>query len=73
MPVRIVSQSANPKETHRNRREKLPEILRTAPKPRGSKHEKVALKDVERIDKLFMDVGEAAEHLRKYEEKLMYH
>jgi len=37
------------------------------------KHEKVTVEDVERVDKLFMDIGEAAEHLRKYEEKLMTH
>jgi len=35
--------------------------------------EKVNVKDVERVDKLFMDVGEAAEHLKKYEEKMMLH
>lgn len=40
---------------------------------RATKREKVAREDVERVDKLFMDIGEAAEHLRKYEEKLMYH
>ncbi len=40
---------------------------------RAMKHEKVSVEDVERVDKLFMDVGEAAEHLRKYEEKLMHH
>ena len=37
------------------------------------KRERVTIEDVERVDSLFMDVGEAAEHLRKYEEKLMYH
>ncbi|MDI6691051.1 MAG: RuvB-like domain-containing protein [Candidatus Bathyarchaeota archaeon] len=37
------------------------------------KHKSVTLEDVERVDALFMDVGEASEHLRKYEEKLMYH
>jgi len=37
------------------------------------KREKVTVEDVERVDKLFMDIGEAAEHLRKYEEKLMTH
>lgn len=36
-------------------------------------HEKVLVKDVARVDSLFMDIGEAAEHLRKYEEKLMHH
>jgi TBP-interacting protein len=40
---------------------------------RAVKREKVSFEDVERVDKLFMDIGEAAEHLRKYEEKLMYH
>jgi len=40
---------------------------------RAMKHEKVSVEDVERVDELFMDVGEAAEHLRKYEEKLMHH
>ncbi len=40
---------------------------------RTAKHEKVTVNDVERVDKLFMDIGEAAEHLRKYEEKLMHH
>jgi len=37
------------------------------------KHEAVTIEDVERVDSLFMDVSEAAEHLKKYEEKLMYH
>ena len=37
------------------------------------KSEVVTLKDVERVDSLFMDVSEATKHLRKYEEKLMYH
>ncbi|MDI6805234.1 MAG: RuvB-like domain-containing protein [Candidatus Bathyarchaeia archaeon] len=37
------------------------------------KRKSVTLEDVERVDALFMDVGEASEHLRKYEEKLMYH
>jgi TBP-interacting protein len=36
-------------------------------------HKKVTVKDVERVDSLFMDVGEASEHLRKYEDKLMHH
>lgn len=35
--------------------------------------EKVTVKDVERVDKLFMDIGEAADYLREYEEKLMTH
>jgi len=37
------------------------------------KREEVNVEDVERVDKLFMDVGEAAEHLKKYEEKMMLH
>jgi len=37
------------------------------------KREKVRVEDVERVDKLFMDVGGAAEHLKKYEEKMMLH
>lgn len=35
--------------------------------------EKIVGKDVERVDELFMDVTEAAEYLKKYEEKLMVH
>ncbi|UCE57565.1 MAG: RuvB-like helicase [Candidatus Bathyarchaeota archaeon] len=37
------------------------------------KHEKITVEDVERVDKLFMDIGEAAEHLKKYEDKMMLH
>lgn len=37
------------------------------------KRKTVTLEDVERVDALFMDISEASEHLRKYEEKLMYH
>ena len=37
------------------------------------KHKTVTVKDVERVDSLFMDVGEASEHLKKYEDKLMHH
>ena len=37
------------------------------------KHESVTLDDVERVDSLFMDVQEATEHLRRYEDKLLYH
>lgn len=40
---------------------------------RAAKREKVTVEDVERVSGLFMDIGEAADHLRKYEEKLMYH
>jgi DNA helicase TIP49 (TBP-interacting protein) len=35
--------------------------------------EKVTVQDVERVNNLFMDIGEAMEHLRKHEEKLMTH
>ncbi len=35
--------------------------------------EKVTVEDVERVDDLFMDIGEAAEYLRKYEDRLMKH
>ncbi|MCD6530314.1 RuvB-like helicase [Candidatus Bathyarchaeota archaeon] len=38
-----------------------------------AKRDTVIVEDVERVGNLFMDVNEAAEHLRKYEEKLMYH
>jgi len=37
------------------------------------KRKAVTVEDVERVDSLFMDIGEASEHLRKYEDKLMYH
>ncbi|MCS7096179.1 MAG: RuvB-like domain-containing protein [Candidatus Bathyarchaeota archaeon] len=35
--------------------------------------EKITLEDVQRVDELFMDVAEASEYLRKYEEKLLVH
>jgi DNA helicase TIP49 (TBP-interacting protein) len=35
--------------------------------------DKVTVKDVEKVDQLFMDIGEAAEYLKKFEEKLMTH
>ncbi|RLI11248.1 TATA box-binding protein [Candidatus Bathyarchaeota archaeon] len=37
------------------------------------KHNSVVLEDVNRVDSLFMDVQEATDHLRRYEDKLMYH
>jgi TBP-interacting protein len=40
---------------------------------KASKKGKVTVEDVERVDDLFMDIGEAAEYLRKYEERLMIH
>jgi TBP-interacting protein len=39
---------------------------------RVEKREKVTSDDVERVRSLFMDISEATEHLKKYEEKLMY-
>ncbi len=40
---------------------------------RALNNEKVSLEDVQRVDDLFMDINEAAEYLRKYEEKMMIH
>ena len=40
---------------------------------RVAKRDVVEVEDVRRVDGLFMDVGEAAEYLRKYEEKMMRH
>jgi TBP-interacting protein len=40
---------------------------------KSAKKEKVAIEDVQRVDDLFMDIGEAAEYLRKYEERMMTH
>lgn len=40
---------------------------------RMTKRESITVEDVERVNGLFMDISEAAEYLRKYEEKLMYH
>jgi TBP-interacting protein len=37
------------------------------------KHKSVTVEDVGRVDALFMDVGKASEHLKKYEDKLMHH
>jgi TBP-interacting protein len=37
------------------------------------KRDAVTVEDVDRVSSLFMDIGEATEHLKKYEEKLMYH
>ena len=33
----------------------------------------VAVEDAERVDSVFMEIGEAAENLREYKEELMYH
>lgn len=40
---------------------------------KSAKKEKVTIEDVQRVDDLFMDIGEAADYLRKYEEKMMIH
>jgi len=40
---------------------------------RRLKREKVNIEDVERVSSLFMDVNEAAEYLKRYEEKLLTH
>jgi len=45
----------------------------SAQNARALGHQKVTVEDVQRVDSLFMDIGEAAEHLKKYEEKLMKH
>ncbi|MEM3626941.1 MAG: RuvB-like domain-containing protein [Candidatus Bathyarchaeia archaeon] len=37
------------------------------------KRNSVTVEDVDRVSSLFMDISEATEHLKKYEEKLMYH
>ena len=36
-------------------------------------HEKVTVDDVEVVKNLFMDVKEASEYLRRYEERLLSH
>ncbi len=40
---------------------------------KNAKRKGVAIKDVERVSNLFMDVSEATRHLKKYEEKMMSH
>ncbi|MDH5482218.1 MAG: RuvB-like domain-containing protein [Candidatus Bathyarchaeota archaeon] len=40
---------------------------------KSAKKEKVTLEDVQRVDDLFMDMSEAADYLRKHEEKMMIH
>lgn len=40
---------------------------------RVAKREEVEVADVKCVGDLFMNIGEAADHLKKYEEKLMYH
>jgi len=40
---------------------------------RVAKRDRVEVEDVRRVSGLFMDVGEAAEYLRKHEERMMRH
>ncbi len=40
---------------------------------KSANRKEIALEDVERVNKLFMDISEATEHLKKYEEKMMIH
>lgn len=40
---------------------------------KSAKHKNVTVEDVERVSKLFMDSGEATQHLKKYEKKMMLH
>ena len=40
---------------------------------KSAKRKKVTIKDVERVNKLFMDVSKATQHLKKYEDKMMFH
>ena len=40
---------------------------------KSAKRNDVTIKDVERVSKLFMDVTEATQHLKKYEDKMMSH
>jgi DNA helicase TIP49 (TBP-interacting protein) len=38
-----------------------------------AKRDTVTLKDVERVQSLFMDVNQAVEHLKKYEMRMLYY
>lgn len=50
------------------------QLLSLASQNAATKHRsRVELEDVERVGKLFVDVSGAAEHLKKYEEKLLKH
>jgi TBP-interacting protein len=40
---------------------------------KSAEHKSVTVEDVKRVNKLFMDIGEAAHHLKKYEERMMMH
>jgi TBP-interacting protein len=40
---------------------------------KSAKRKEVTTRDVERVTELFMDISEATQHLRKYEEKMMTH
>ena len=36
-------------------------------------NKEIAIEDIERVSSLFMDISEATQHLKKYEEKMMIH
>jgi len=40
---------------------------------KSAKRKEVSIKDVERVSNLFMDIAEATQHLKKYEDKMMIH
>ncbi|MEM3828091.1 MAG: RuvB-like domain-containing protein [Conexivisphaerales archaeon] len=40
---------------------------------KSTKKEKVTIEDVQRVDDLFMDIGEAAQYLKQHEDRLMVH
>ncbi|MFQ6075400.1 MAG: RuvB-like domain-containing protein [Candidatus Bathyarchaeia archaeon] len=40
---------------------------------KSMKREEITKEDVGRVEELYMDIGEAMEHLRKYEKKMMLH
>ncbi len=40
---------------------------------KSAKRKDVAIKDVQRVSNLFMDVSEATRHLKKYDDKMMAH
>jgi len=40
---------------------------------KSAKRKSITIKDVNRVSKLFMDISEATQHLKKYEGKMMFH
>jgi len=40
---------------------------------KSAKRDEVKVEDVQRVDELFMDIGEAAQYLKEHEEKMMVH